>query len=292
MPYIYGQLISADLENLATAPSSPSRGRVYFDTALIAPRFYDGTSWFSLSGGNNLITKTTNYVLLVSDDTVVVTPTAANCNITLPTAVGYLGKRFTITQATDWTIQLYYTNILTTSAQTISGWASGDIFLLAKNESITVQSDGTNWVIINRYQPNTLLTCGTTKLPIIFSHTTNVTISNQKWCKYGDKIRLTGTITYAGATDAVVLTGTLPLTPNPAQTGTIRGTFRYVDASALTYQGVIEQGATTAINFMINRINAASVTYLDRVAFGNGVPVAIAASDTILYDLEFPTGYP
>lgn len=49
MPHIYSQLIKADLENLASAPSPTSRGRVYFDTTLNIARMYNGTSWIGLS---------------------------------------------------------------------------------------------------------------------------------------------------------------------------------------------------------------------------------------------------
>lgn len=44
---LYGQLEKADLENLAAAPSSPSRGRVYYDTALGIARVYNGSTWNS-----------------------------------------------------------------------------------------------------------------------------------------------------------------------------------------------------------------------------------------------------
>lgn len=46
---IYGELLKADLEKLASAPASPSLGRIYYDTTLNEARIYNGTSWRSMS---------------------------------------------------------------------------------------------------------------------------------------------------------------------------------------------------------------------------------------------------
>lgn len=46
--YILGELQAAQLERLSAAPTPASTGRIYFDSVLLAPRFYDGTSWRTL----------------------------------------------------------------------------------------------------------------------------------------------------------------------------------------------------------------------------------------------------
>jgi hypothetical protein len=41
------QLLNAVVQNLATAPGSPSAGQIYFDTTLDELRYYDGTQWIT-----------------------------------------------------------------------------------------------------------------------------------------------------------------------------------------------------------------------------------------------------
>lgn len=50
---VYGILEKADLESLSTPPSSPSRGRVYFDTLYGAIRIYDGSVWKTVGSGGS-----------------------------------------------------------------------------------------------------------------------------------------------------------------------------------------------------------------------------------------------
>lgn len=56
------QLRSATLHPLGSAPSTPATGQMYYDTALGAPRWYDGAAWINkatdslLLGGSSLAT--------------------------------------------------------------------------------------------------------------------------------------------------------------------------------------------------------------------------------------------
>lgn len=45
------ELQNARIQNLASAPSSPAAGQVYFDTTDDVLKFYDGSSWIDASGG-------------------------------------------------------------------------------------------------------------------------------------------------------------------------------------------------------------------------------------------------
>lgn len=65
MPYIYGQLLNAQLENSVGAPSSGGTptGRIYVDTtvpAQVSPKIYNGSAWVPLLVGqtSSLITQT------------------------------------------------------------------------------------------------------------------------------------------------------------------------------------------------------------------------------------------
>lgn len=89
-----------------------------------------------------------NYTLLTTDSTVNFTTSTSSLTATLPTAVGNSGKRFTINKVDDNTGKV---TINTTSAQTIGSWAlaSGIILEATKGDTITVESDGANWQIVN-----------------------------------------------------------------------------------------------------------------------------------------------
>jgi hypothetical protein len=79
------------------------------------------------------------YAILATDNTLI---TSGTGTLTLPTAVGIPGKRYTIKKTDASTT----TTIATTSAQTIDG--STTIALTAQYTSLTVVSDGANWWIM------------------------------------------------------------------------------------------------------------------------------------------------
>lgn len=91
-------------------------------------------------GKFNLVNVDSAYTALTTDYTV--NATANSFAITLPTAVGDQGKVYVIKNSGAGTI-----SVNTTSGQTIDGNASG-VITLSQYEGLTVQSDGTNWIII------------------------------------------------------------------------------------------------------------------------------------------------
>jgi hypothetical protein len=88
--------------------------------------------------------KTANYVILVTDKLITMDATAGNRTLTLPTAVGYSGRPFILKKidSSSNTVQL-----LTTSAQTIDGNASGALYLRLQWDTIKLVSNGFNWLI-------------------------------------------------------------------------------------------------------------------------------------------------
>jgi len=96
-----------------------------------------------------VVTKTTTYTVLATDQVVLVDAASGAFNLTLPTAVGF--KR-------SYTLKSITTNsnlvtLLTTSAQTVDGNASGAITLgaiggAATYNAMIVVSDNANWWVV------------------------------------------------------------------------------------------------------------------------------------------------
>lgn len=107
------------------------------------------TNKLGTSGGSSLtamLTKAVSYTLLSTDDTVLFTAVAT---ATLPTAVAISGKRFIIINGSTSAANI---TIATTSSQTIGGRASSDIILTQYWDTITVESDGTNYQIVDKME--------------------------------------------------------------------------------------------------------------------------------------------
>lgn len=88
-----------------------------------------------------IITQTTTYAVLTTDYMIKGDTTSSAFTVTLPTAVGVSGKAYIIKNVGTKVL-----SIATTSAQTIDG--STTYALKLQYTSITVASDGSNWLII------------------------------------------------------------------------------------------------------------------------------------------------
>jgi hypothetical protein len=86
------------------------------------------------------VAKTSNYTLTRGD--YVVECTTGAFTITLPTAVGCTGQIYYVKSQSTGLI-----TIATTSSQLVDNYTSG-VFTLVQYESITVMSNGTNWIIL------------------------------------------------------------------------------------------------------------------------------------------------
>lgn len=95
-----------------------------------------------LEENNGVITKTADYTATVNDGVILVDTSAAAVTITLPTAVGNTGKRFTIkiVDATNTT------TVDGDGTETIDGATTQSLSTLWK--TIRIISDGANWLII------------------------------------------------------------------------------------------------------------------------------------------------
>lgn len=94
----------------------------------------------------SVVSKTTTYTLTDLDYLVKVDTTSANFTLTLPTASGRTGKIFVI-KKTDNSV-----NVVTidgNASETIDGGLNYK--MVVQNDTIVIQSDGTNWQIIQHY---------------------------------------------------------------------------------------------------------------------------------------------
>ncbi|MFZ9654544.1 MAG: hypothetical protein ACO29V_02805 [Limnohabitans sp.] len=90
-----------------------------------------------------LTTRTAAYTATTSDHTILCNATTAAFSVTLPTAVGNTGQMYSIKKIDA---SANAVTVATTAAQTIDGAATRS--LASQWSSVTVQSDGANWVVI------------------------------------------------------------------------------------------------------------------------------------------------
>lgn len=148
----------------ASDPADFLAGGLFYNTTASALKTSDGSAWSTISGGGGsgaYASKTANYTLTTSDDVIGVDATSGSLTMTLPTAVGNTGKKLTITKI-DTTSNVVV--IGTTSSQTISTRASGDMGLFRFGDHVTVTSDGTNWQIVSKEETYVLQSSATTSL--------------------------------------------------------------------------------------------------------------------------------
>lgn len=101
------------------------------------------------------------YTITALDDTIVCT--GASGTITLPTAVGRAGKRYTIIHGGTSLTQVYA--IATTSSQTLltpnsTTISSGNYSIYTNGESVTWESNNANWVEFSHYTATTAVSVG------------------------------------------------------------------------------------------------------------------------------------
>ena len=89
--------------------------------------------------------QTTTYTVLATDRTVLADATSSAFTVTLPTAVGCTGRIYTVIKKDS---AAHTVTVGTTSSQTING-STTYTGLTAQYNRVTVQSDGSNWWILN-----------------------------------------------------------------------------------------------------------------------------------------------
>lgn len=222
--------------------------------------------------------QTASYTLLITDSTVTFDASGGSRNATLPTAVGFSGLTFTIKKI-DSTVNTVA--LLTTSSQTIDGSASGALTLATQNESVTLESDGANWIILVHKTFNS-----TGSLANPSSSITNATITNYKAHREGDCVRIMASWAYTGASslDAIAPAAIMPggTTVDTTKLGLTNnnvaalGTSYAIDSGVADYNGFVQYVSNTVIfNLCRNTSNGTPFTpgNTDAVSINLLVPV-------------------
>lgn len=186
----------------------PSAGNGVFRYNLTSNKFegYENGAWTNFigaAGARSFRAATSTDSITTGDDTV--SYSGASFTATLYTAVGNAGKRVTIIHAGTSLTEVY--TLATTSAQTIGGIASGSYKLVTNGEVLTVESNGTNWSIVE-HKTNT----GLVGYTPTFTGFGTVSVENCYWCRVGSYIDFNATFT-CGTTTGVEARVSLPATP-------------------------------------------------------------------------------
>lgn len=188
----YGAAYFETASKLGVVPSA-ANGRVLTCHGSSAP------TWDTIPA-DALVAPTlvsTSYTATSSDDVLIVDGSGAALTISMMDATANSGKKITI-KKTDTTFNAV--TIDGSSTQTIDGATTTSIN--TRYEMLQMQSDGTNWHILNRTIPSVWTTYTPTG-----PWSTNTTYTG-KYRREGDSIRCRASLALAGAPDAVDLSFT------------------------------------------------------------------------------------
>ena len=151
---VYDQLIRAQLQNASADLTPTATGLVYFNTTAVKPYMYDGVSWkeILLAGSvsalnDTYVGKSADYTVLTNDGyrTIGMTTSTTNRTVTLPAAASSTNRVLTIKKIDSASGKVIIDG---NSSETIDGATTYTLYL--QYDSITLQCDGTGWVIIDK----------------------------------------------------------------------------------------------------------------------------------------------
>jgi hypothetical protein len=213
------ELQNAVIQNLATDPSTPVQGQIYYNTASDAIKVYDGAAWVTLSTGSGTVTAVTGSGAISSSGGSTPNITIADASTTVKGAV----------QLEDST-----SSTSTSKAATPASVKSAYDLANGKASPSDTTFVGTTSVALNRSSANLSLTgISSVALPGSSSGTTTL----QPAASAG------GTVTLPASTGTLALTSDIPsltgyVTESGAQTLTNKTlTSPVVDGSGLVFEG-------------------------------------------------------
>lgn len=215
----------------------------------------------------------TTYAILSTDEVIKVNASGGSFTVTLPTAVGNNGKKFTIKRM-DQTLANAVT-IATTSSQTIDGATTRK--LMTQYEEFTVVSDNSNWVITSHTYPKAWVS-----FTGAGSWSTNTTYTCL-WRRDADSAEIQYSVNTTGAPNATSLT--LDVMPGVTIDTTKNATNDFAmplglggtivnDSSSTGYDGPVGYASTTSVRPYVRQSgNPTRITPIDNttpIIFGSG----------------------
>lgn len=215
------ELQNAALQNLATAPSSPVEGQVYYDTVLDVVRVYANGAWASLSTGSGTVTSVTASTPLSSTG-------GATPDISIADA----------TTSVKGAVQLEDSTSSTSTSKAATPASVKSAYDLANGKANPSDTTfiGTTSVALNRTSANLALT-GISSIALPGSSTGTTTL--QPAASAG------GTVTLPATTGTLALTSDIPsLTGYVTESGTQTLTNKTLTSPVVDGSGVVFEGAT------------------------------------------------
>lgn len=150
MAKIYGQLEKAQLENLSADPTPASTGLTYWNTTLVNPRVYDGTTWQNISLGSSSV-PTMNVRASEGAGTTTLTAAdnpnqkfdlSAGRNVNLPTTSISKGDIWTISNPNPFQLKIRASD----ASDIIFSWGSETALVALINTPIT----SSDWAVVRK----------------------------------------------------------------------------------------------------------------------------------------------
>lgn len=192
--YTTGDILYASATNVLSKLAAGSSGQILTQGASVQ-------SWAWPMATVNA--KTGNYTLTNTDDLVTGDSSGGTFTLTLPTAAGITGKRFTVKKIDT---SLTKISLASTSSQTIDGNTATTYELSVPGEFWTFESDGSNWLVVNHRSESDWVTYSAT-----FTGLGTIASQAMQWRKLGDSIQFRGTVTI-GTPTATEARCSLPFT--------------------------------------------------------------------------------